>query len=110
MHSHYHTLLNLHEPIHSLPLHRLHVHLTLEEEPFEVQDLGLEQNLQKNLAKKFSRFNINMMKVLHIKTFLATQGNDDEHHNYLHCLLYQGNTKKKMMTKITHCFLQHNAK
>jgi len=45
--------------------------------------LGLEQNLQKNVAKKFSRFNINMMKVLHIKTFLATQGNDDEHHNYL---------------------------
>jgi hypothetical protein len=53
-------LLSLHEPIHSLPLH-LHAHLTLEEELLEVQDLGLELNLQKNPAKKFNRFNISMM-------------------------------------------------
>jgi hypothetical protein len=34
MHSLYSMLLSLHEPIHSLPLH-LHVHLALDEEPFE---------------------------------------------------------------------------
>jgi hypothetical protein len=72
------TFLSLHEPIYSLPLH-LHAHLALEEEPLEAQDLGLELSLQKNLAKKFSRFNINMMRILHptiffhIKTLLATQ-------------------------------------
>jgi hypothetical protein len=63
MHSSYNTLLSLHEPIHFLALH-LHAHFALEEEPFEAQNLGLELNIQKNPAKKFSRFNINMMKIL----------------------------------------------
>jgi hypothetical protein len=63
MHSPCNTILSLHEPIHSFPLH-LHVHLALEEEPLEVQDLGLELSLQKNLEKIISMFNISMMKVL----------------------------------------------
>jgi hypothetical protein len=64
MYSPCNTLLNLHKPIHFLPLH-LHVHLALEEELLEAHDLGLEQSLQKNLAKKFSKFNVSMMKLLH---------------------------------------------
>jgi hypothetical protein len=69
MHSPCNTFLSLHEPIHSLPLH-LHVHFALEDEPFEVQDLGLELSLQKNLAKKISKFIVNMMRILHPTTFL----------------------------------------
>jgi hypothetical protein len=83
MHSFYNTLLNFHEPIHSLPLH-FHVQIAIEKEPLEVKDLGLELNLQKNPAKKFSKFNnkhdkgiaphlFEMMRVLHIKTLLTTQ-------------------------------------
>jgi hypothetical protein len=69
MHSPCNTLLNLHEPIHSFPLH-LHVHLALEEEPFEVQDLGLGLSLQTNPTKKLSRFNVSMIKVLHPTIFM----------------------------------------
>jgi hypothetical protein len=69
MHSPCNTLLNVHEPIHSFPLH-FQVHLVLEEEPIEMQDLGLELSLQKNLAKKFNMFNVNMMRILHLAIFL----------------------------------------
>jgi hypothetical protein len=50
---HCNTILSLHEPIHSFPLH-LHVHLTLEEEPLEAQDLGLELSLQKIKQNKLT--------------------------------------------------------
>ncbi len=49
MHPPCNTILSLHKPIQYLPLH-FNVHLTLKQEPFEVQDLGLKLNLQKNLA------------------------------------------------------------
>jgi hypothetical protein len=84
MHSLCNALLSLHEPIHSLPLH-LHVHLALEEKPLEMQDLGLELSLPKKSSEKIQHVEckhdeditphhlFEMMKVLHIKTLLATQ-------------------------------------
>jgi len=69
MHSPCNTFLSLHEPIHSLPLH-LHANLALEEEPFETHDLGLESNLQNIQQKNLGRFNVSMMRVLHLTIFL----------------------------------------
>jgi hypothetical protein len=47
MHPPCNTILSFHEPIHYLPLH-FHVHLALEEEPIETQDLGLKLSLKTN--------------------------------------------------------------
>jgi hypothetical protein len=69
MHSPCNTVLSFHEPIHFLPLH-FHAHFALEEDAFEAHDLGLELNLQKNPTKKFSKFNVSLMRVLHHTVFL----------------------------------------